>query len=43
MKVLVVGAGGVGEAIARMAKQRVWVEQMILADYNLGRRRKSPP
>ena len=37
MKVLVVGAGGVGEAIARMAKQRVWVEQMILADYNLDR------
>jgi saccharopine dehydrogenase (NAD+, L-lysine-forming) len=37
MKVLVVGAGGVGEAIARMAKPRAWVEQMVLADYNLER------
>ena len=37
MKVLVVGAGGVGEAIARMAKPREWVEQMVLADYNLVR------
>ena len=37
MKVLVVGAGGVGEAIARMAKPREWVEQMVLADYNLDR------
>ena len=37
MKVLVVGAGGVGEAIARMAQPRAWVEQMILADYNLDR------
>jgi len=37
MKVLVVGAGGVGEAIARMTKPRAWVEQMVLADYNLER------
>lgn len=37
MKVLVVGAGGVGEALAQMAKPRAWVEQMVLADYNLGR------
>jgi saccharopine dehydrogenase-like NADP-dependent oxidoreductase len=37
MKVLVVGAGGVGEAIARMAKPRAWIEQMVLADYNLDR------
>jgi len=37
MKVLVVGAGGVGEAIAHMAKPRAWVEQMVLADYNLER------
>ena len=37
MKVLVVGAGGVGEAIAQMAKPRAWVEQMVLADYNLDR------
>jgi saccharopine dehydrogenase (NAD+, L-lysine forming) len=37
MKVLVVGAGGVGEALAQMAKSREWVEQMVLADYNLER------
>lgn len=37
MKVLVVGAGGVGEALARMAKPRAWVEQMVIADYNLER------
>ena len=37
MKVLIVGAGGVGEAIAQMAKPRAWVELMVLADYNLDR------
>lgn len=37
MKVLVVGTGGVGEALAQMAKLRAWVEQMVLADYNLER------
>ncbi|NTU55289.1 MAG: ATP-binding protein [Anaerolineales bacterium] len=37
MKVLLVGVGGVGEAIAVIAKKRVWVEQIVLADYNLER------
>jgi saccharopine dehydrogenase (NAD+, L-lysine-forming) len=37
MKVLVVGVGGVGEALAQMAKPRAWVEQMVLADYKLER------
>jgi saccharopine dehydrogenase (NAD+, L-lysine-forming) len=37
MKVLLVGVGGVGEAIAITAKSRPWVQQMILADYNLKR------
>ncbi len=37
MKILLVGAGGVGEALARMAKPREWVEQMVIADYNLDR------
>jgi saccharopine dehydrogenase-like NADP-dependent oxidoreductase len=37
MKVLLVGVGGVGEAIAAIAKPRSWVEQIILADYNLDR------
>jgi saccharopine dehydrogenase (NAD+, L-lysine forming) len=37
MKVLLVGVGGVGEAIATIAKPRPWVEQVVLADYNLSR------
>jgi saccharopine dehydrogenase-like NADP-dependent oxidoreductase len=34
MKVLLVGVGGVGEAIAVIASERVWVEQIVLADFN---------
>jgi len=34
MKVLLVGVGGVGEAIAVMAARRPWLEKMVLADYN---------
>lgn len=37
MKVLLVGVGGVGEAITAIAKERAWVEQIVLADYNLNR------
>jgi len=37
MKVLLVGVGGVGEAIAAIAKSQLWVEQIVLADYNLER------
>jgi saccharopine dehydrogenase (NAD+, L-lysine forming) len=37
MKVLLVGVGGVGEAIAQIAKERPWIEQIVLADYNLDR------
>jgi len=37
MKVLLVGVGGVGEAIAVIAKDRPWLEQMVLSDYNLHR------
>lgn len=37
MRVLLVGVGGVGEAIAAIAKPRPWMEQMVLADYNLDR------
>ena len=37
MKVLLVGVGGVGEAIATIARPRPWVEQIVLADYNLER------
>jgi len=37
MKVLLVGVGGVGEAIAVVAKDRPWLQHMVLADYNLKR------
>src|SRR5689334_25205492 len=37
MRVLLVGAGGVGEAIAAIAKPRQWMELMVLADYNIKR------
>jgi saccharopine dehydrogenase (NAD+, L-lysine-forming) len=40
MKVLLVGIGGVGEAIATIAKPHKWVEQIVLADYNLERTRE---
>jgi saccharopine dehydrogenase (NAD+, L-lysine-forming) len=40
MKVLLVGVGGVGEAIAAIAKPRKWLEQMVLADYNVKRARE---
>jgi saccharopine dehydrogenase (NAD+, L-lysine forming) len=37
MRVLLVGVGGVGEAIAAIAKPRKWMELMVLADYNIQR------
>ncbi len=37
MRVLLVGVGGVGEAITAIAKPREWMELMVLADYNLER------
>ncbi len=37
MKVLLVGVGGVGEAIAAIAKPHKWMELMVLADYNIKR------
>ncbi len=37
MKVLLVGVGGVGEAIAVIAKDKPWVEKLVLSDYNLDR------
>ena len=37
MRVLLLGVGGVGEAIATLAKSRAWMELMVLADYNLRR------
>ena len=40
MKVLLVGVGGVGEAMAVIARDRPWLEKMILADYNVKRARE---
>jgi saccharopine dehydrogenase-like NADP-dependent oxidoreductase len=37
MKVLLIGVGGVGEAIAKVGHNRPWLEKMVLADYDLGR------
>jgi saccharopine dehydrogenase (NAD+, L-lysine-forming) len=37
MKVLLIGVGGVGEAIAAIARERPWVEMIVLADYNVQR------
>ena len=37
MRVLLVGAGGVGEAIAAIVKPREWLTLMVLADYNINR------
>ncbi len=37
MRVLLIGTGGVGEAIAVMAGTKPWMEKMVLADYNLAR------
>ena len=37
MKILLVGVGGVGEAMAMIARPYSWVEKLILADYNLNR------
>ncbi len=43
MKVLLVGTGGVGEAIAKIVRGRdpggKWLQKMVLADYNLDRAR----
>jgi saccharopine dehydrogenase (NAD+, L-lysine-forming) len=37
MRVLLIGAGTVGEAIARLSAERDWCEAMVLADYSLER------
>jgi saccharopine dehydrogenase-like NADP-dependent oxidoreductase len=37
MKILLVGVGGVGEAMAMITKSHPWVELLVLADYNINR------
>jgi saccharopine dehydrogenase (NAD+, L-lysine forming) len=41
MRVLVVGSGGVGDAVARIAARRGFFETMVMADYDLARAEKS--
>jgi len=40
MKILLVGVGGVGEALAVMAQDRPWLEKLVLSDMNLKRVRE---
>jgi len=37
MKALVIGAGGVGRAIANIASRRSFIESMVIADRTLAR------
>jgi saccharopine dehydrogenase-like NADP-dependent oxidoreductase len=37
MRILLIGVGTVGEAIARLAAERDWCEQLVLADYDTQR------
>ena len=37
MRILVVGSGGVGDAVARIAARRSFFEVMVMADYDLTR------
>ena len=40
MRVLLIGVGGVGEAIAVVAQNRPWLEHMVLADYRVDHARE---
>ena len=37
MRILVVGSGGVGDAVARIGARRAFFERMVVADYDLAR------
>ena len=39
MRILMIGAGGVGDAAARIAVERDFFEALVVADYDLGRAR----
>lgn len=41
MRILVVGAGGVGDAVARIAARRSFFELMVVADYDLAKAQAS--
>ncbi len=40
MKILLVGVGGVGEAMAAIGKPHAWLTRMVLADYDVERARR---
>ena len=37
MKALIIGAGGVGRAIANIASRRSFITELVIADHNLSR------
>ncbi|GAA3689831.1 saccharopine dehydrogenase family protein [Gordonia hankookensis] len=41
MRILLVGAGGVGDAIAKIAARREFFDHMVIADYDEGRARRT--
>ena len=41
MRILLVGAGGVGDAIVKIAANRNFYEQIVVTDYDLSRAEKS--
>ena len=41
MRVLILGAGGVGSAAAKIAARRSFAERVVLADYDLGRAQRA--
>ncbi len=41
MKILLIGAGGVGDAIVKLAAERNFFDQLVVADYDLARAQKS--
>jgi saccharopine dehydrogenase (NAD+, L-lysine-forming) len=41
MRILLVGAGGVGSAITAIAARREFVERLVVADYDLTRAEKA--
>ena len=41
MRILVVGSGGVGDAVARIAARRTFFERLVVADVDLGRSQRT--
>ena len=41
MRILLIGAGGVGDAIVKIAADRNFFEKLVVADYDISRAEKS--